>query len=608
MKKKYLIIVFIICSASMYAQIDSIQHLKEVLVIDTKLEDYSEGFELTQLSDNLIERNPVSLTEVLNFNSTIYFKENGFGMVSSPSFRGTNASQTAVIWNGIAINSNLTGQTDFNTISPSSLSNIIIRSGGGSTQYGSGAIGGSIHLNNMIDFQEKKSSELRLSYGSFSTSGGVFKTRFSSNKKYIDLGVDFISSKNDYEYIGLNRKNENGYFDKLNVSVNAGLNFEKSTLSWNANYFLGNRNFSGTITSASKDSYKDVTTRNLVTWNKASNKWSNTVKGAHTFERYRYYPNAENQLYFEGKSTTYLGDYQLEYNVNKDLKVSSILNYTYIKSKGSNIGSNDRNTLAAIFLWKHQVSQKLSYGINLRQEFLNDFENPFLASFDVKYAINNWYTLKANASKNYRVPTFNDLYWNSGGNENLNPETSYQAEIANEFIWNQFRLNLNGFYISSKDLIKWQPGVDGIFTPLNISKTENFGIELSGNYSKSFKEHQLNLLFNYAFTSAKDSEKNKQLIYVPYNKATGTFNYNYKKLTVYYQLLFNGEVFTTTDNNGVLDGYSVSNLGLEYLIQEKSFPIKIGIKLNNIFNTYYENVAYRPMPNRNIQTFINFKF
>jgi vitamin B12 transporter len=157
-------------------------------------------------------------------------------------------------------------------------------------------------------------------------------------------------------------------------------------------------------------------------------------------------------------------------------------------------------------------------------------------------------------------------------------------------------------------LIKWQPGVDGIFTPLNISKTENFGIELSGNYSKSFKEHQLNLVFNYAFTSAKDSEKNKQLIYVPYHKATGTFNYNYKKLTVYYQLLFNGEVFTTTDNNGVLDGYSVSNLGLEYLIQEKSFPIKIGIKLNNIFNTYYENVAYRPMPNRNIQTFINFKF
>ncbi|MGY8934000.1 MAG: TonB-dependent receptor [Flavobacteriales bacterium] len=608
MKKTYLIVLLIICSASMYAQLDSIQHLNEVLVIDAKLEDYSEGFKLIQLSDTLIARNSVSLTEVLNFNSTLYFKENGYGMVSSPSFRGTNASQTAVIWNGIPVNSNLNGQTDFNTISPSSFNTIIIRSGGGSTQYGSGAVGGSIHLNNTIDFQNKQSSELKLSYGSFSTIVGVFKSRFSSDKKYIDFGIDFISSENDYEYIDLNRKNENGNFDKLNIAVNAGLNFGKSTLSWNSNYFLGNRNFSGTITSPSKDSYKDLTTRNLVTWNKASNKWNNTIKGAHTFERYRYYPQPENNLYFEGQSTTYLGDYQLEYEINKDLKISSIINYTYIKSKGSNIGTNDRNTLATILLWKHQINEKLSYGINLRQEFLTNFENPFLASFDVNYAINKWYTLKANASKNYRVPTFNDLYWNSGGNENLNPETSYQAEIANEFIWNQFRLNITGFYISSTDLIKWQPNEDGLFTPLNISKTENLGIEVDGNYSKSIKEHQLNLVFNYAYTAAKDLGKNKQLVYVPYYKATGALTYDYKKLAAYYQLLFNGEVFTTTDNNGVLDRYSVSNLGLEYLIQEKSFPIKIGIKLNNIFNTYYENVAYRPMPNRNIQTFINFKF
>lgn len=608
MKKLYLFILFINATASMHAQLDSIQHLTEVMVIDAKLEDYSEGFELIQLSDTLIARNLVSLTELLNFNTTIYFKENGYGMISSPSFRGTNASQTAVIWNGIPVNSNLNGQTDFNTISPSSFNTIIIRSGGGSTQYGSGAVGGSIHLNNTIDFQNKQSSELKLSYGSFSTIVGVFKSRFSSDKKYIDFGIDFISSENDYEYIDLNRKNENGNFDKLNIAVNAGLNFGKSTLSWNSNYFLGNRNFSGTITSPSKDSYKDLTTRNLVTWNKTYNKWNNTIKGAHTFERYRYYPQPENNLYFEGQSTTYLGDYQLEYEINKDLKISSIINYTYIKSKGTNIGTNDRNTLATILLWKHHINEKLSYGINLRQEFLTNFENPFLASFDVNYTINKWYTLKANASKNYRVPTFNDLYWNNGGNENLNPETSYQAEIANEFIWNQFRLNITGFYISSTDLIKWQPNEDGLFTPLNISKTENLGIEVDGNYSKSIKEHQLNLVFNYAYTAAKDLGKNKQLVYVPYYKATGALTYDYKKLAAYYQLLFNGEVFTTTDNNGVLDNYSVSNLGLEYLIQEKSFPIKIGIKLNNIFNTYYENVAYRPMPNRNIQTFINFKF
>src|SRR5690625_7845156 len=71
---------------------------------------------LISISDSIIERSQPSLTQLLNFNSNIYFKESGAVMVSSPSFRGTTASQTVVLWNGININSQTTGQTDFNTI------------------------------------------------------------------------------------------------------------------------------------------------------------------------------------------------------------------------------------------------------------------------------------------------------------------------------------------------------------------------------------------------------------------------------------------------------------------------------------------------------------
>ena len=84
MKKLYLLILFINGTASMYAQLDSIQHLTEVMLIDAKLEDYSEGFELIQLSDTLIARNSVSLTEVLNFNTTIYFKKMFMQLILHP--------------------------------------------------------------------------------------------------------------------------------------------------------------------------------------------------------------------------------------------------------------------------------------------------------------------------------------------------------------------------------------------------------------------------------------------------------------------------------------------------------------------------------------------
>ncbi|MDB4590571.1 TonB-dependent receptor [Flavobacteriaceae bacterium] len=608
MKGLYLFIASIICSASLCAQLDSIQHLNEVVLVDSKLEEFSEGYTLTKISDTVISRNPVSLSDLLNFNSNIYIKENGYGMVASPSFRGTNASQTAVIWNGIPINSNLTGQTDFNTIATASLTNVIIRSGGGSSQYGSGAVGGSIHLNNTIEFTENSSNELTIYYGSYASVGGIFKRKMAAEKKYLDMAVDFISSDNDYEYVGLNRKNNNGEFNKLNISMNGGLRLNNSSLIWNSNYFSGVRNLSGTITTFNKDSYKDETFRNLLTWNSTSKKWNNIIKGAHIFERYQYYPNRENVLYFEGKSNTIIGDYQLEYKINEKITVSSILNLTHIKAKGANIGDESRNTLAAIFIWKQLVSDQLSYNINIRQEFLNDFENPLIVSIDTKYKINQWYSLKANASKNYRVPTFNDLYWNNGGNVDLKPEISYQGAISNEFYFKYFLFNMNLFYINSKDLISWQPDINGMFSPINISETENIGFEMAAKFSKSIQKNIFNIGINYAYTSAKNIETGKQLMYVPFHKVTGTIDYRIQRFNAYFQQLFNGNVFTTTDNSTDLDSYLVANIGFDYFFLYKTMPVKIGFKFNNIFNKYYENVAYRPMPNRNIQTTITFKF
>ncbi len=600
--------VLFLCATHSYAQVDSIQYLKEVVFMDTTLKEYSEGYKLTTITDTLIKRNSASLTDVLRYNSTIYFKENGYGMVASPSFRGTNASQTAVIWNGIAINSNLTGQTDFNTISINAFNSIIIRSGGGSTQYGSGAVGGSVHLNNSISFTDQKIQVLRLLYGSFSTWEGTIKTTHSNEKRYFDLGIDFISSENDFTYLGKNKKNENGAFLRFNTSLNGGLKFKKSILSWNSNYFFGNRNFSRTLTTPAKDSYNDITFRNLLSWKTNTAKLNSTLKGAHLFENYRYFPNKDKSLFFNGKTNTFITDYLMEYHALLNLKVSGLVNYTFINAEGSSIGKNNRNTLSTVLLLYYQLTDRFSYGVNMRQEFLNDFDNPFLVSLDGKYLISPLYSIKFNASKNYRIPTFNDLYWDKGGNKDLMPETSYQVEIGNEFSWREIQLNINGFFITSENLIKWQPNGESQFSPINIQETENIGFEVSGNFFKNFNDNHFSFNINYAFTLATDTKKNTQLLYVPFHKGTGTINYSFKNISAYYQIIYNGEVFITTDNLGIVADYSVSNIGVEIELNQYSSPIKLGIKANNIFNIYYENVAFRPMPNRNYQLFLTFKF
>ncbi len=590
------------------AQLDSIQRLETVYLTDPKLKKFSEGYQLQEISDSTLERTTYSLTNTLRNNSTIYFRENGYGMVSSASFRGTNAAQTAVIWNGIPINSSLTGQTDFNTIAPNAFDELTIKSGGGGAAFGSGAVGGSIHLNNSVEFVEQQTSEVRLGYGSFDTFFGNFKLRKSAENWYMDLAAQAISSENNYEYLEQDRLNENGAFKNANISFNSGWKWKQHTVSFHSNYFKADRNLSGTLTAPSEENYKDETTRNLITWNFRKGNWNHLTKVAHLYERYQYLPNKENELYFQGKARTTITNYQLDHHISEKIKLTGLLDYTHIEGEGSNIGRNSRNTMAAVLLGKHELSSKFTYGFHLRQEFLNDFQNPLLFGLDAKYRISSTYHLSVNASRNYRIPAFNDLFWNAGGNMSLQPENSYQADIGNDFHFGKFNATIRGFYIASTDLIKWQPNAQGIWSPVNIAETENYGWEFSGTFQHHIKEHRFTADLNYAYTKAIDKERDKQLIYVPFHKLTGILKYSYKNTALSFQTLTNGEVFTTTDNRGTLAGYTVANLGGEYTVYINKHPLLIGGAVNNLFNRYYENVAFRPMPNRNYTLFINFKF
>ncbi|WP_034258761.1 TonB-dependent receptor [Aequorivita capsosiphonis] len=602
----HIIFMLLLCTFAAQAQLDAIQELPEVVLADAKLLHFSKGFKVEKLSDSVIKRNATSLTETLRYNSSIYFKENGFGMVSSPSFRGTNAAQTAVIWNGININSNFTGQTDFNTISPLNYDAISIRSGGGGVQYGSGAVGGSIHLNNNFSFDKTNSTNLGLRYGSFSTIAANASTTQSWDDHYLNVGVDFISSENDYDYVGKSKTNNHGQFLRFSAKVNEARKLKNGFASWNSEYSYNDRNFSGSLNTLGRDAYKDINTRNL--WQLQQNIGVFTTKAsfAHLFEEYKYFPSSEKYYYEGGKANTFIGALQTEVFLLKKLRLNGKLEYDYVSASGENVGDNSRKTLAAVVLLNHKISDKLSYGVNLRKEFLNDFDNPFLFSADAKWKLTNNYALRLNGSKNYRVPTFNDLYWYAGGNFQLQPETSYQVEVGQDFVFGNLKADVAAYYISSKDLIKWIPGNGGLWVPVNINKTENYGVEVNLNYAFNFnKRNRLSLNANYSYTKAEDLEKEKQLIYVPFHKAGGSLQYDSKNLSAYIQGLFNGEAFTTTDNSDRVDAYSVFNIGIDYKFA--FIPnITFGGRLKNVFNTYYENVAYRPMPSRSIEIFLNF--
>jgi len=601
--KKLISIVLVFCATVGYAQRDSILKLDEVVVSDSRVKQYAEGYKVTVLQDSIIQRTNGFLTSLLAFNSNIYFKENGFGMVSSPAFRGTNASHTAVIWNGININSQLNGQIDFNTINPFNYNSISIRSGGGSVQYGSGAIGGSIHLNSDLLFKEHFDNQVSIGYGSYKTKKINFNQSYGSRLMSYSLGVNYNTSDNNYKYLNTGEENKNGEFNNLNLNWNIGYVLsENQILKLYHQTFISDRNLSGNLVVLGRSKYKDNQYRTQLEWGSYGPKAISKIKLAYLQEEYKYFENKDAAIYSFGKVSNFLARYSLDYKLSKFFRLNSFLEYNNYKGAGDSFGSPERDDFSATALLKHIISSTIAYNLSVRQDFSSDFSSPLVFSFDGSYSLTDNYQVKINASKNFRTPTFNDLYWQPGGNLELIPEKSYQLDFGNVLNIGAVSMQYNGYYISTKDMIKWLPNNEGVWSPINIDDVEIYGAEakIEANYSLG-KNQELGIKTNYAYTVSEDKSTNEQLIYVPFHMANGSLEYRIADLNLFYQHLYNGSVSIV---GGELKEYQVANLGATYTadILKKDLKYTIGVTVNNVFNTYYENVALRPMPNRNIQT------
>lgn len=605
--RNILFLVFALLWAGTWAQSDTIE-LKEAKISDAYLLRFSDTRQTLFLPDSILEKNPHSLTSLLNYHSTIYFKENGAGMVSSPSFRGTTAQHTAVVWNGININSRTSGQTDFNTISTRGFDNITVLSGGGSAAYGSSAIGGSIHLNNDLYFRKNFSNRIDFNYGSFNSYGLNFNSKYSDEQISIRAGFSRNGSDNDYELAETGRKNSNGQYYQNNLSIAAGYKFNrKNILKFYANLFDSERHFSVSTPGATRTRYEDYNTRSLLEWNGFYGKFISKLRLAHLSEQYRYFPTLKSENPDFAQVNSWIVKYDLGYRLNHNIFLNAVLDFTGDEGKGSEIGSQKRRIGSAGLFLKHLLSSEFLYELSLRKEFTNNYESPFLYSAGIKWDATDFYEISFHTSKNFRIPTFNDLYWPGNEGLELDPEISVQAEAGNKIHFRDFSFRVNVYYNSIRDMLRWIPGSGGMWSPENTHRVRIYGLESNLNYKKSFRKNRFELSGNYAYTVSENEETGKQLTYVPFHKATFSAGYSRKRISAYYQLLFNGSVFIGSDNKHELDSYLLSNIGLGYTFgKENSY--QIGFQLLNLFDKHYQSTLNRFMPGRNFNVYINLNF
>lgn len=608
-----------------FSQNDSINRLEKVQLLATSTTKQEElGLKSLTLSIDQVVKNPTNFTELLRYNSPISFRDYGNGGASSARFRGTSATNTLVLWNGININAIGNGQVDFNAISASTTDEIVVNSGGGSVKYGSGAIGGVIQLNDVLSFNKHRDFDLFTSYGSFNTSSNFFKANVGTGKWAIKLSSTYNKSDNDYEFIdkrykdeqGNSLKNSNGDYKNYGIDFSIGYQFSSlNKLYFYTTKYYGDRLFSDGLPnpSAGSERNEDFNQRNLLKWNLSFGGFKQSLKLAYLTQEFRYYDDKDAEIFDFGKSKKQVLDYDLSYRFSNVLKAKYVMVYESIKGSTNQITSRVREQVSFGGMLFYVPTSSLTTSLNIRKEFNSDFSVPWSMSLAGEQKLNKSIALKTNISTNYRVPTYNELYWPVVGNLNLLPETSKQLEFGVDVDTHQFHISATYFYINIDDKIIWLPtGGTNLWKPKNIEKVLNQGFETSLSYKLLLaKQQEILITGNYTFTSAVNKKTEANLPYVPNHLLNYNIGYTYKKFNFYTQGLHQSKVYTTEDS---IDFYSIEavnvfNVGANItLFTKQNQKLVLGGKVNNVGNNVYYFTNLRPMPGRNYNINIHYKF
>ncbi|MCC6683855.1 MAG: TonB-dependent receptor, partial [Bacteroidia bacterium] len=231
-------------------------------------------------------------------------------------------------------------------------------------------------------------------------------------------------------------------------------------------------------------------------------------------------------------------------------------------------------------------------------------------------------TCKLRGSKNFRYPTFNDLYWNPGGNAQLKPENSMNAEGGLVFRKQLKTVSLTAeatvFSNSVSDWITWVPDSvnPNIWTPQNIAKVWSRGVEYSlqtvWNIT-SLVTIGVSGLYSWVVSTNEKLNGNtealhRQLIYVPRQNASFRLFVKMKNITCSYAHQYTGLRFITVDNYDYLNPFQLASLHLGFTTKANRFPLHFFMDIKNVWNQSYQVMAWRPMPGRYAEAGLKIQF
>lgn len=212
--------------------------------------------------------------------------------------------------------------------------------------------------------------------------------------------------------------------------------------------------------------------------------------------------------------------------------------------------------------------------------------------------------VKASVGRAFRTPTFNQRFWQPGGNPALRPEAGWTYDAGLFLERPRHQAEVTAYATFTRDQVVWSPARAGYWYPENLSRTRTLGLEASYQHHWVWPGLRLDGGLFYTFTDARDRSDpgappyDQPLRYVPREQlklhlsaGTGAFGLDLNGR-------YAGRRYITTDATQYLDPFVVLDAQLRVEHEIGGFRARLALLVENLLDADYAVMQHYPMPPR----------
>jgi vitamin B12 transporter len=669
MRKLFIFICLVFISLDSFSQ--RLDHqLDTIEVIDLRIEnDNSQVQKLNKAQITALQ--PEDVGQLLQRFVGVSLKSyGGLGGMKTISVRGINGNQTGIVVDGFSIQNTQTGQLDLSNIQTESIEKMTLSIGGtqGFLNPISALIGGScLSIETFESNFGMPAYQVRsaVKVGSFGQTDSFLALKVNKNRSFFSLMGKYreAAGKYDFEIENGNQlyqgKRLNNDFKEGFGGFSSGFRVGKSVFRINDQFNQSDKGLPGAVilyNTISNQRLKNITNQFNVDFTRFDQIFPFRIYASMRNEQLIYvdstYLNTAGYLDNRYYNTHFVNGFSFRKLSIKRRELDSVYqiieissskkfklvyfggieqSYSLLNSNLPTILAPQRYQLKAV-LGTEKNWNRSNLLVQVGEQYFSDkqsisgnIDHRFVFTPYAIFQTEKWRSfiggLNFWAKRSFRIPTFNELYYNALGNLNLKPEIANQFNIGNFHTFyihrNQLKFRLDAYYnlvenkivaIPTKNLFVW--------SIQNVGKSQVFGADFQFNHSRKFSELKLETNVNYSFQKVEDlSDKNSatyknQLPYLPQHTLNADFTVVYKsKSGITISGLATSSRYALNENIDAnkINGFYVFDASIYHTFSlPNTQSLRLSLNVKNLLNQSYAFVRYYVMPGTNFLISLNY--